>query len=389
MQSGLLLLVDADRRVQKAVTRAATDLGLEVVACDTARAGVNAACALEPIAIITELELPDFDGHWFLRQIREQPTDVAVTPIVVVTHEIDTSSRARTLQSGADVFLQKPIAAPDLLAQVRALVDMVERVLSRRALASAAPGPRSAPPPPEAAAEPAKGSPEKRTGPTPLTLAQAIAAELETWSGPRAPLITEPAASPKPALPSPASVPPDIAAALDPAAALAALDAVSPSFDDRAQAEDSWSPPDTSAGPGRRPEHARRSGCTGPHSSPGPGSPDAPPSGPAGGSDMPTVPAPATASAAAPRAPAEPSVALEAVAAALAEATCRPGRAVGADTPGTPGSSPQARSPACACHQVAPAPESLALGSTSRCPRRPPKSPPPARERWRALAVAR
>lgn len=140
VQSGLLLLVDADRRAQRGVTRVAAEVGIEVVACDSARAGLNAACALEPAAIVTELELPDFDGYWFVAQIRQQPTDVAACPIVVVTHEIDTSSRAGTLKAGADVFLQKPIAPADLVAQTRALVDMVHRVRDRRPLAGAPAG---------------------------------------------------------------------------------------------------------------------------------------------------------------------------------------------------------------------------------------------------------
>jgi CheY-like chemotaxis protein len=163
VQSGLLLLVDADRRAQRGVTKVAAELGLEVVACDTARAGVNAACALEPVAIVTELELPDMDGLWFVAQIRDQPTDVAACPIVVVTHEIDTSSRARTLKAGADVFLQKPIAAADLVAQVKALVAMVQRVRDRRGpLSWVGAPPKSAPPAsvpaPAAAAPPAPAS---------------------------------------------------------------------------------------------------------------------------------------------------------------------------------------------------------------------------------------
>ena len=140
VQSGLLLLVDADRRAQRGITRVATELGMEVVACDSARAGLNAACALEPAAIVTELELPDFDGYWFVAQIRQQPTEVAASPILVVTHEIDTSSRAGTLKAGADVFLQKPIAPADLLAQARALIDMAQRMKERRPPIAAHPG---------------------------------------------------------------------------------------------------------------------------------------------------------------------------------------------------------------------------------------------------------
>jgi CheY-like chemotaxis protein len=136
VQSGLLLLVDADRRVQRGVTRVASELGLEVVACDSARAGLNAACALEPAVIVTELELPDFDGLWFVSQIRQQPTEVAATPIVVATHEIDSSSRGGTLKAGADVFLQKPIAATDLVAHARALMAMAHRVRDRRPAAA-------------------------------------------------------------------------------------------------------------------------------------------------------------------------------------------------------------------------------------------------------------
>jgi CheY-like chemotaxis protein len=138
VQESLLLLVDADRRAQRAVTRAAAEIGIEVVACDTARAGINACCALEPAGIITELELSDFDGHWLVSAVREQPSDVAVTPILVVTHEIDSGSRARTLRMGADIFLAKPIAAADLVAHARALIDMAARIRDRRGPASVA-----------------------------------------------------------------------------------------------------------------------------------------------------------------------------------------------------------------------------------------------------------
>jgi CheY-like chemotaxis protein len=202
VQSWLILLVDADRRVQKAFTRAASEQGLEVVTCDTARAGVNAACALEPTAIVTELELPDFDGHWLLAQLRDQPTDVAVTPIVVVTHEIDTSSRARTLDAGADVFLQKPIAATDLLAQVRALVEMSRRILERRRPSLIAAPPR---PPVTFAA-------------VPRSIPSDVAAALD----PMAALDALEVSSVAPALAAPAAVVPRAAAAPTPPAGVPA-----------------------------------------------------------------------------------------------------------------------------------------------------------------------
>lgn len=143
VQETLLLLVDADREAQRAIGDAAPAAGLEVVTCDSARAGVNACCALEPAVIVVAPQLPDFDARWFVTAIREQPADVAATPMVVLADPSDAGAFVRLLHTGADVVLAASAPATHIVAQARALYDLLHRLRERPAALSMRPSPSS------------------------------------------------------------------------------------------------------------------------------------------------------------------------------------------------------------------------------------------------------
>jgi two-component system response regulator MprA len=124
-----VLVVDDDRALRDAITRALSLEGYEVV---TAADGVEALGLVEahrPEVIVLDLGLPTLDGITVCQVLRARGDR---TPILVLTARTQVSDRVQGLDAGADDFMSKPFALSELLARLRALL--------RRATADAAPG---------------------------------------------------------------------------------------------------------------------------------------------------------------------------------------------------------------------------------------------------------
>lgn len=129
----MLVVVDGDAWLRREAVDAAAAEPLDLVTCQSARAGLNACCAFEPECVLVASTLPDHDAAWLVSAIRGQLTEVSATPILVVcAQEEAEDDRTRLLRCGADVALRKPITARELVAQVEALIAMTARVRTRR-----------------------------------------------------------------------------------------------------------------------------------------------------------------------------------------------------------------------------------------------------------------
>jgi DNA-binding response OmpR family regulator len=133
----MLVVVDTDASLQRAVVRVGAAAGLEVVVCATARAAFNACCALSPDCLVVAVSPADHEGFWLLAAIRARPEEASAMPLVALAardagaHSA-TMTRIQALEAGADVVLQKPIETSELIAQVKALTKMAARVRARR-----------------------------------------------------------------------------------------------------------------------------------------------------------------------------------------------------------------------------------------------------------------
>jgi DNA-binding response OmpR family regulator len=139
VQKRMLVVVDREAWVHRALADGAD--GFELVECRTARAGLNACCALEPDCLLAALHPKDPDGLWLIEAIRAQSSEIGALPLVVMASRspssasrggADASLRIQALQAGADVVLQKPLDVAEVLAQVQALIAMTARVRVRR-----------------------------------------------------------------------------------------------------------------------------------------------------------------------------------------------------------------------------------------------------------------
>ena len=128
MSGDFVIVVDADLSAYRALVEGLPSDTYDVVSVATARAGFNAACALEPHVIVASLDLPDADALELASVIRGHDTRVAYTPLVVLTTSDNEATRLAVLGSGADVVLSAPIDPAELVAQVNAMIAMGERI---------------------------------------------------------------------------------------------------------------------------------------------------------------------------------------------------------------------------------------------------------------------
>ena len=121
-----VLVVDDDRAIREAVVRAIKFDGMEAEAVATAREAlqrVNGEHGTRPDLLILDLGLPHLDGLDVVKQIRARGDDI---PVLVLTARTQISDRVAGLDAGADDYLPKPFALPELLARVRALLRRIQ-----------------------------------------------------------------------------------------------------------------------------------------------------------------------------------------------------------------------------------------------------------------------
>ena len=120
----LILNVDDDEAGKYAVNRQLQQAGYEVVPASDGKSGLELAVNQKPDLILLDVRLPDIDGFEVCRRVRENP-EIAHTPIIQMSASyIDTSSRVKGLETGADAYLTEPVEPAILLATINSVLRM-------------------------------------------------------------------------------------------------------------------------------------------------------------------------------------------------------------------------------------------------------------------------
>ncbi len=116
MTGARILVIDDEPQIHRFLRPALEAAGYSVERADTAAEGVRSARLRTPAAILLDLGLPDLDGQQALLGLRA----ITHVPILVVSARAQNDEKVRALDGGADDYIQKPFAMPELLARLRA-----------------------------------------------------------------------------------------------------------------------------------------------------------------------------------------------------------------------------------------------------------------------------
>ena len=113
-----LLVVEDERKLARALASALEAEHYEVVVAHTGEGGFFQANAAIFDLVVLDLMLPGRGGLEILEALRNRHIQ---TPVLILTARDAIDDRVRGLDLGADDYMVKPFALPELLARVRAL----------------------------------------------------------------------------------------------------------------------------------------------------------------------------------------------------------------------------------------------------------------------------
>lgn len=91
--------------------------GYRVICAEDGLLGIQRAIGLVPDLILLDIQLPAMDGYEVARALREIPA-LKQTPIIAVTSYAMVGDREKTLASGCDGYIEKPINPDTFIAEI-------------------------------------------------------------------------------------------------------------------------------------------------------------------------------------------------------------------------------------------------------------------------------
>lgn len=118
-----VLVADDNADMREYLTRLLVRAGYEVRAVNDGLAALETARTRPPDLVVSDVMMPRMDGLSLVTALRADPRTMAV-PVLLLSARAGQEASGEGLRAGADDYLVKPFAAADLLARVRANVDL-------------------------------------------------------------------------------------------------------------------------------------------------------------------------------------------------------------------------------------------------------------------------
>jgi two-component system KDP operon response regulator KdpE len=119
-----ILVCDDEPAVLRALTVALESHGYAVTPTATGEQAVARAASESPDVVLLDLGLPGIDGREAIRRLR---TFLVDTPIIVLSAWGEDETKVEALDLGADDYIEKPFAMPELLARIRVAIRHLQR----------------------------------------------------------------------------------------------------------------------------------------------------------------------------------------------------------------------------------------------------------------------
>lgn len=118
-----ILVADDNSNVQKTVTLALTELGIEVVAVNNGDAAIRKLADVLPDLVLADIFMPVRNGYEVCEYVKKD-SRFSHVPVVLLVGAFDPLDEREAQRVGADGILKKPFVPPDpLMTMVKTLLD--------------------------------------------------------------------------------------------------------------------------------------------------------------------------------------------------------------------------------------------------------------------------
>ncbi|MFK7801760.1 MAG: response regulator transcription factor [Anaerolineae bacterium] len=124
-----ILVVDDDKEIAGILRDYLAQAGFDVLLAYDGALALATLRSERPDLLLLDLMLPDKDG-WELTRIIRSDSKLNQTPIIMVTARVEDTDKIIGLELGADDYVTKPFNAREVVARVRALLRLTDRMQS-------------------------------------------------------------------------------------------------------------------------------------------------------------------------------------------------------------------------------------------------------------------
>ncbi|WP_291583068.1 response regulator transcription factor [Clostridium sp. UBA6640] len=113
-----ILLIEDDIKLKEYISQYLEAYDFKVTIIEDFNNVMNTVEEVNPNLIILDINLPKFDGFYYLRVIRKKYK----TPVIILSARSDEGEQIRGMELGADDYVTKPFVIGILLAKINALL---------------------------------------------------------------------------------------------------------------------------------------------------------------------------------------------------------------------------------------------------------------------------
>jgi PAS domain S-box-containing protein len=118
-----ILLADDNSDMRKYIKRLLEENHYEVVSVSNGLEALQSIQEHQADLVLTDVMMPGLDGFGLLRELRADPA-TATIPVIMLSARAGEDARVEGMEAGADDYLSKPFSARELLARVRAHLEI-------------------------------------------------------------------------------------------------------------------------------------------------------------------------------------------------------------------------------------------------------------------------
>lgn len=115
-----VLLIEDSAFQRKIISSIVKGFGYDIITADNGLEGVKRILENKPAVILSDLLMPEYDGIWVLEQLKAKGIKI---PVIIVTSDVQTSTKDHCMSLGAFGYLNKPIPKDLLKSEIGKALD--------------------------------------------------------------------------------------------------------------------------------------------------------------------------------------------------------------------------------------------------------------------------
>jgi len=119
-----ILIVDEDSNYIVSLRKGLNQAGYEVVYWDDGKKALELSKNIRPDLIITEVNMPQMNGHEFYNEIKNV-SELRNIPFIFLSSQKRVDDRIKSMELGVDDFLVKPFYVDEVVARIESLLNEV------------------------------------------------------------------------------------------------------------------------------------------------------------------------------------------------------------------------------------------------------------------------